>query len=290
MRRSIVRTLLLGNVMLATGASGQAVLAVSFYPVLMHAPGDENRAQLLGAVAGGRWMTTEQTAPRLKGQEKYLRHSLDGAPTPVTGGKAESYGEPCADAYDVPVKPANASDQFQVFTAAALNAWPRPITALPTSNETYRQIVRDELIRRGLPNPNVQLVGLTRTDLDGDGTQEVIIEATHYAERDGVYPPSVGQPGDYSIVLLRHVVGGQVLTVTLGVDIAPQTPLKPDDTFETRPLATVIRLAGVADLNGDGQMELILYGAYYEGSAYNVQEWTPTRGLTATPLETGCGV
>ncbi|CAM3656645.1 hypothetical protein [Deinococcus frigens] len=284
------RTLLLGGALLATGAGGQATTATNFFPILIHAPGDGDRAQLLGAAAGGRWLTVKEAAPRLKGQERYVRRSLGGPAIPVTGGLPESYGEPCVDAYGVPVKPANSSNQFQVFTAAALNARPRPVTALPTGNAIYRQIVRAELIKRGVKNPIVQLVGLTRTDLDGDGTQEVIIEAAHFAGRSGPYPPGIGQPGDYSIVLLRHVVRGQVLTVTLGVDIAPQTPLKPDDSFETRPLANMIRLAGVADLNGDGRMELILFGAYYEGSSYSVQEWTPARGLTPTPLETGCGV
>lgn len=294
MNRILWRTLLLGA-LLTTGATGQGAAPDGFSPVLVQAPGSESTTELLGAVAGGRWLTVKDTVPRLKGQEKYLRRSLGGPSIPVVGGKPESFGEPCPDAYAVPVDPVlvntgRTSDQFQLFTAAALNAWPRPVTALPTANETYRQIVRAELIKRGIRNPNVQLVGLTRTDLDGDGTQEVIIEATHYSERSGIFPPSIGQPGDYSIVLLRHVVRGQVLTLTLGADIAPQTPLKPGDTFETRPLATVIRLAGVADLNGDGQMELVLFGAYYEGSSYSVQEWTPARGLTDTPLETGCGV
>ncbi|OLV16107.1 hypothetical protein [Deinococcus marmoris] len=294
MNHFLRRTLLLVSTLLVTGAGGQTTappgpVPAGFSPVLIQAPGDD-QAQLLGAVANGRWLTVKETGPRLKGKEKYLRRSLGGPAVPVVGGRPESFGEPCADAYGVSVKPTRTSDQFQLFTAAALNARPRPVTALLTGNETYRQIVRAELIKRGIRTPNVQLVGLIRADLDGDGTQEVIIEATHYSERSGIFPPSVGQPGDYSIVLLRHVVRGQVLTLTLGADIAPQTPLKPGDTFETRPLATVIRLAGVADLNGDGQMELILFGAYYEGYSYTVKEWTPARGLTETPLETGCGV
>ncbi|WP_156123196.1 hypothetical protein [Deinococcus radiopugnans] len=289
MMRSFLRTLLLGGALVATGAGGQAAAPSGFFPVLVQAPRDDT-PQLLGAAAGGRWRTVAGTLPSLKGKEKYLRRSLGGPAVAVVGGRPASFGEPCADAYAVPVNPARTSGQFQLFTAAALNARPRPVTALPVGNETYRQIVRTELLRRGLKNPNVQVVGLTRSDLDGDGTQEVIIEATSYAGREGIFPPPIGQPGDYSIVLLRHVVRGQVLTVTLGADVAPQTPVKADDSMETRPLATLSRLAGIADLNGDGRMELILYGAYYEGSSHTVNEWTPARGLTATPLETGCGV
>ncbi|GGL75781.1 hypothetical protein GCM10010840_12360 [Deinococcus aerolatus] len=289
MTRPFLQALLLGGALMATGAGGQTPVPGGFFPVLVHAPGDD-RPQLLGAAAGGRWLTAAGTVPRLKGQERYLRRSLGGPPVAVTGDTPESFGEPCPDAYAVAVRPAGLPDQFQVFTAAGLNARPRPVTALPVGNETYRQIVRTELLRRGLNNPKVRLVGLTRSDLDGDGTLEVLIEATSYGERSGIHPPPVGQPGDYSLVLLRHVVRGQVLTVTLGADIAPQTPVNADAPLPTRPLATLSRLAGIADLNGDGRMELVLYGAYYEGSSYTVNEWTPARGLTDTPLQTGCGV
>ncbi|MFC6801347.1 hypothetical protein ACFQDE_06025 [Deinococcus caeni] len=47
-------------------------------------------------------------------------------------------------------------------------------------------------------------------------------------------------------------------------------------------MATQYRLAGVADLNGDGRMELVLHDAYYEGADFTVSEWTPA-GLRPTP-------
>ena len=148
--------------------------------------------------------------------------------------------------------------------------------------------MRAELKRRGLPNPQVTLTRLIRADLDGNGTQEVIIEARHFQNGRDDFPPPVGQPGDYSLLLLRAVVGGKVVTTVLGEHIAPQTPWD-SGSSDPMPMATLHRLAGVADLNGDGRMELVLYGAYYEGSGFSVQQWTPA-GLKGTPLESGCGV
>lgn len=271
--------------LLCTVASGAAP---AFAPILIRMPGQE-APDLLGAWQPGSWITAGAAlARRVSGQETYRRQTLPGLAATVRGGRAESMGAPCEDAYTVPVTPDAPTTAFQVFTAAGLNARPRPVTALPTSNATYREVVRRELVRRGVRSPNVQLSALIRTDLDGDGTQEVIVEAAHFAERSGLFPPPVGSPGDYSLLLLRHVVAGQLRTVVLGEHLAPRTPWNPESS-EPMPMATLARLAGVADLNGDGRMELLVFGAYYEGYSYAAQEWTPAGGVK-TRLDSGCGV
>ncbi|MFD1732988.1 hypothetical protein ACFSC4_20665 [Deinococcus malanensis] len=95
---------------------------------------------------------------------------------------------------------------------------------MPTNNPTYREIVRAELTRRGLTGAKVNVLGVTRTDLDGNGTQEVILEAAHFAGRQGLDPPPVGMPGDYSLLLLRQVMNGRVVTTVLGEHLAPARP------------------------------------------------------------------
>ncbi|GGL97494.1 hypothetical protein [Deinococcus aerophilus] len=298
MPRSFWLVPLLGSVLCGLGgavggSAGTAAAPAGLLLVLVQAPGSD-LAQVLGGAEQGRWRNVGDILPALQGPGRpgtYVRRAPGEGPTPVRAGLPQSFGVPCEDAYHLPVTPVNVPDRFQLFTASDLNAWPRPVTALPASSPIYREIVRAELVRRGLPNPTVRLVGLTRADLDGNGTQEVIIEATHHAGQPGdLFPPRSGQPGDYSIVLLRHVVGEQVRTVTLAADVAPRTPATENGASAVRPLAVLSRLAGVADLNGDGRMELLLYEAYYEGSAFRVWEWSPARGLTPTPLQAGCGV
>ncbi|GGK94464.1 hypothetical protein [Deinococcus radiotolerans] len=282
--RASLRTLLLASLLTLPLVTAQAAAPAGLHPVLATLPGGST--YLLGGWQDGRWLTDAQTRARLTGAATYTRLTLGAAPTRVQGARPTSLGEPCEVTFEVKVTPAR--EALAVLTSAPLNAQPRPVTALPTRNATYETAVRDELIRRGLRRPQVHLTRLVRTDLDGNGTQEVIIEASYFRERSGDSPPPVGQPGDYSVLLLRTVVSGRVVTTVLGEHIAPQTPWD-SGSSDPMPMATLHRLAGVADLNGDGRMELILYGAYYEGAGFSVQQWTPS-GLNATPLESGCGV
>ncbi|GGS30506.1 hypothetical protein [Deinococcus knuensis] len=270
--------------------TAHAAAPAGLHPTLAVMPGspstDTPTAYLLGSWEGGRWLNATQTRARLRGNEQYRRLAPGAAPTPLrSGGPATSLGEPCEETFEVPV-PA-LPPGLAVLAPATLNARPRPVTELPTRNATYERIVRDELIRRGVRSPQVTLTRLTRADLDGNGTQEIIIEARHFRDGNRDFPPPTGQPGDYSLLLLRHVTDGRVVTTTLGEYIAPPTPWNPESS-DPMPLATQYRLAGVADLNGDGRMELALHDAYYEGAGFSVQEWTPA-GLRATPLDSGCG-
>lgn len=255
-------------------------------PALVLLPG-ETRPILLGAWDGGRWLSPAATAPRLVAGARYRVQDLPGRGTTAGGTRASSLGVPCEDSFDLGLKPLPASPVFRVVTSTTGNSRPRPVTVLPTSNPAYRALVRDELVRRGLKNPQVNLLGLTRADLDGDGTDEVIIEAAHYAERSGLYPPPVGQPGDYSLLLLRSVRNGKVYTTVLGASLAPRTPYDPG-SGAPMPLASLYRLAGLADLNGDGRMEILTFSSYYEGFGITGGEWTP-QGEVRTRLETGCG-
>ncbi|PNY81071.1 hypothetical protein CVO96_06500 [Deinococcus koreensis] len=278
----------MGGLGLSGLGAGLANAAPAPLPVLMGSPGQE-APLLLGAWEPGRWIAAGPAlASRLSGQERYRRQALWGPPSTVRGGRAVSLGVPCEDAFHVPVTPGAAPGAFEVFASPALNTRPRPVTPLPTGLTAYREIVRQELVRRGLRTPQVRLTALIRADLDGNGTQEVIIEASRFVQRQGEFPPPVGQPGDYSLLLLRHVVAGQVRTVVLGEHVAPLRPWNPDSA-DPMPMATLHRLAGIADLNGDGRMEVLTHGAYYEGDAFSAQEWTPTGGLKIR-LESGCGV
>ncbi|GAA5436502.1 hypothetical protein M8445_08620 [Deinococcus aquaticus] len=265
--------------------TAQAAAPAGLHPTLAVMPG-EPTAYLLGSWQGGRWLSAPQTRARLQGTESYRRLAPGVTPTQLrAGGIATSLGAPCEDTFEVPVP--SLPRGLAVLTPAALNAQPRPVTELPTRNATYERIVRDELIRRGVVAPQVTLTRLTRTDLDGNGTQEVIIEARRFRGASGDFPPPTGQPGDYSLLLLRHVTAGRAVTTVLGAHVAPRTPWNPESS-DPMPMATQYRLVGVADLNGDGRMELVLHDAYYEGAGFTVQEWTPA-GLRPTPLDSGCG-
>ncbi len=84
--------------------------------------------------------------------------------------------------------------------------------------------------------------------------------------------------GDYTIVLLRTFVEGEVQTLALIDQVYPA------DDAQAVPIA--YDAAGILDLNGDGAMEIILRGKLSLGFKYLVFE--PTRSMDAPVHEVDC--
>ncbi|ULH15183.1 hypothetical protein MF271_14670 [Deinococcus sp. KNUC1210] len=270
--------------LLALALSLAQAVTQTVAPVLVTSAGNED-SMLLGVWDGKRWLSPPAAAPLVRSGTAYRVQGLTGPSLRAVGGLPVSFDAPCPDAFSVTLKPSRVPDATQIVTRADLNARPRPVTALPIQNSLYTGMVGAELLRRGLKNPVVQIRSVTRADLDGNGSDEIIIEATHFAESAAgePLPPVNAQAGDYSVLLLRFVVNGQVKTAVLGADVvlksgnidAPRNGLRE-------------RLQGIADLNGDGRMEIMTSESYYEGDTLDALTWTPTQGPKRV-LETGCG-
>ncbi len=277
---------MLGTISYAAGsaAGSYAAAPAGFYPILLQFPNSET-ADVLGAW-NGNWLDPKATVAQLKGGETYQTRYLGAKPITLKGSQAIIGEYPCDSQYSVNLKPASSSAKFQLLTSPKLNVQPRPVVSLPNNTTTYQGIVKQELLKLGMKNPKVSVLGLTRADLDGNGSDEIIIEATTFSE---MTPPNVGQAGDYSVLMVRSVVAGKPVTQILDKYIAPLKAWDPAST-EPMPMANLYRLANVADLNSDGKMELLVYEAYYEGAYVGVKQWTPTKISTISALGSGCGV
>lgn len=152
----------------------------------------------------------------------------------------------------------------------------RPVEDIPVDTVLYLDAVREWLSLQDIPAPTVNITRIVRTDLEGDGVDEVLLSASSFLEETGhnvVF-------GDYSLVLLRKAVGGTVYTVPLVQNIYYENMpvLKFPDTYY---------LGDVYDLNGDGRSEIILSSKRWEGSGYYVYE---ARGInTLEVLRLTCG-
>ncbi len=139
---------------------------------------------------------------------------------------------------------------------------------------TYAGHAAQLLSARGLDVAEPFIKQLFRTDLEGDGINEVLVVA------EEVSPGFIMEEGDYSIAFMRKVVGGEVQTAILG----ETTVFDEMDQF-----GAAHSFGGVADLNGDGKMEVIVNAAFFEGFAVEVWEYVDDDLGPLQVLQMGCG-
>lgn len=231
---------------------------------------------LLGSVENGKWVLASESAASI---QKGTSFSLAGLA--ATNRNSELSGTvfepevPCEDFYRMEFN-ANVDSGVAIGSSANWNFQPRTPQKLENDSKVYNQIVKKFLAGKGLTNSKIQITQAYRIDLDGDGTEEVVIAATHYKQDSSASAAA----GDYSFVIVRKISGKKVVEILV------------DGDFHKRGVQfgapNAYEISTIADLNGDGVMEIVVYGEYYEGAFSNIYE---VKGNSATSvLGSGCGV
>lgn len=167
-------------------------------------------------------------------------------------------------------------DTLSVGVTGNWNVTPRLAEEFPTDTPVYVDALTNWLTEKGFPEPVVEISQILRFDLEGDGTDEVLISASHFVEPTG----HDVEFGDYSLVLMRKVVGDSVETVPIIADyyyqnVGLQFPL----TYS---------MALPADLDNDGVLEVLVGVERWEGSGVIAFE---IDGTTVRPVyEALCGL
>jgi hypothetical protein len=229
----------------STATPVQEEPSVSIHPIAVYPPYESPSGYLLGGIQDGNWVDAATTAALLKGGESYSFYSdisfLGKSIGTIPGAGAHS----CPDMRGITLDPIP-----QVIPAIAIggewNALPRVPQDISTENWIYLQAVNDLLTDNGIVDPKVQLTRVLKTDLEGDGVDEIIMAASYFYEETG---HNITE-GDYSIVVLRKVMGNEVVTLAMPVDFYYRS-----QQFAYPEKYT---LTAVLDLNGDGQMEIIV--------------------------------
>jgi hypothetical protein len=247
--------LLLGITMTASGADLHPVLEVE-------------TGFLIGASRKGKWLKAADTVKDLRDGEEYRLYSATKFVRGSKGGKPESEGEPCPDVLKVPLKE-HGTDAV-IAIGADWNALPRTPVFASTTQPAYQTAVHDFLVSKGIKKPQVKVTQVVRIDLEGDGTEEVLVSATNYFSKDGSVP-SDAPAGRYAFVILRREVKGGVKTSMIAGEFYPKAK-----TFNA---PSKYKVLAVLDCDGDGRMEVIVDGAYYEGG------WTTIYRCTAQKIE-----
>ena len=233
-----------------------------------------SNALLLGASRDGEWLQPDEAARGVTASIPFHLYGFEGYKGEFTGSlrndglMATCPGQPWIDFTTPPSSP------DLIALSGRWDAQPRRVWEIAVS-DTYITVVEDFLRQAGMPATPVEIDSIYRFDIEGDGFEEVLIAASYFA--DGPIPPGA-TPGDYSILILRALVDGQVTSV----------PLIDQHYPSARPgiNPAQFRIGGILDLNGDGAFDMVAYGNY----AFGTQYWTfdLTRPALGPVAQTNC--
>ncbi len=153
---------------------------------------------------------------------------------------------------------------------------PRPVAVTSTSPEAYRALGEAAFADRPVDASQGDIEQLVVTDLDGDGDDEAL--ASFEFVQPGIGP---GTPGDFAGLLLIDTTTARTTDAVLLWSIDQDADEESVDVLER------YRVLDVADLNGDGRMEVLVHAWYYEGASVLVYTYDGNE-LTRV-LATGCG-
>jgi len=204
----------------------------------------------------------------------------------VTSYSDATYG--CVDMADIAsfVLPIDlpSSDLWGYRLLAVSSDWdvqPRPVTAVGLESPVYQEL-GESLVPTDQPvDPSLgDVVQVLRADLDGDGIEEVLFTFEYRADPTD-QALGTGASGDFSLVAARYPhADGSVVDEVLFANVVPT----PTDF----PAASRSRVIAIADLNGDGTMEVAVAAEYWESAGVTVSEFSG--GGLHTVMESGCGV
>lgn len=254
---------------------------------------------LLGGFQNGQYVNAK-TASGFSNEGSFTLFGLEGpneGETKIAKFNNEM-GDICEEFYGVEIDE-SVTTGVLVSSDVTWNPMPRIPVSISPENPAYVKVVRDFLRTKGIAKPFVKIQQIYKVDLEGDGTDEVVIRATNY--KGGLNPST--SAGDYSFVMVRRIsakpIYGRPSVKKDGRLLVPKINKVNVENIllagEFYPKAAQFNapneynITGILDLNGDGKMEVVIYGAYYEGA------WVETYELMsgAKPkkvLETGCGV
>jgi hypothetical protein len=246
-------------------------IAADLHPIV-----EMDTGYFFGGNADGKWIKAEKAAKSMKGSTPLRVFGLTEEVGKATAGKPKSVEEPCPDTLTVSLssKPKGGV----IALNAPWNALPRKARTADTTQQVYVDAVRDFLTGRRISDPKVKITRILRVDLDGDGEDEVLINATNYFTKDNGVPVETPAHGSYSIVLLRRVVAGKVQTEFVAGEVYVKDESNAPNVYE---------IPAVLDLNGDGKLEVIVHSHYYEGAETAIYDCSG--GKCKAVLSVACG-
>jgi len=217
--------------------------------------------------------------PGLEAGTPFTVSNLAGETSAALGANVEAcFDERVGPAIDVVVTPPDPPGFGYNAVAVIEQAWPlkpRPVAVTASAPDAYRALGEAAFSGEPVDASQGAIEQVVIADLDGDGDDEALA-AFEFVQ------PSIGPgaPGDLAAVLLIDVDTRAAETLLLSA-------VDEDVDADTFPLLERYRVLDVADLNGDGRMEVLVHAWYYEGASVLVYTYDGSE-LTEV-LAAGCG-
>ena len=132
----------------------------------------------------------------------------------------------------------------------------RATTDLATDDPSYIQAVTEWFQSQGNSPAEIHITRILQVDMEGDGVNEVLLSASYFKEKFAF----LTETGDYSVVLMRKVIGKNVVTMPLVKDYYISSVPEFEVTYPN-----TYTLADAVDLNHDGTLEVIVDVRRWEG-------------------------
>jgi hypothetical protein len=242
----------------------------------VHTFADED-GLIIGGVQDDEWYSADEIVSQIQGTTSFQLYNLKSYSGSSSGDLSDSpSNSKCPSSPYLNYAQGDYSP-FRIALDGNWNALPRIPFDLSTSIPVYQDAVRNQLKEYEFKSPNVSIDQIYQIDLDGDGGDEILILANYNAQ--GMYRDLV-TAGDYSILLLRYLKQDRVVTIPLY-----ERWITTDSTYY-RPAE--IDLHSLADLNGDGTIEIIAKETY-RGRSYGYMVYDFEKESSDPSLYIWCG-
>lgn len=230
----------------------------------------------LGWWDGSGWIDAEEAGqlPVLGGEDYQI--AVIGVDGTTTGGPQTLVCEPLGN-IGVELEDSDILGEWPGPFGVAISApWEiTPNLVEPFEDDgTYSAIAAGLLAERGLDVANPVIKQLFRADLEGDGTNEILVVAEALA---GGFLPEIG---DYSLAFMQKVIEGEVVTAVIGESVITDL----DGAFTVS-----YSIGTIADLSGDGRLEIVVNSAFFEGIGFELLEYIDDDLGLFPYLQIGCG-
>jgi hypothetical protein len=221
----------------------------------------DNLTCFMGGAFAGEFTPSEDLAARLRDGQEYRVFDLAGEHDPVLAiGRARNEGSEgeCNDLWrlDLALEPGRTGHAVALRRQTGPSPLPKVLEVVAEPNAEQRELLQTFLARRGIAKPAPQFDQIVRTDLDGDGIEEQILNVVRIGQ-------DRARAGDHSVLMVTRGTGQSLRNFVIQDEVTAQ-----DSEFSSTLWRN--RIVAVVDIDGDGTAEIVTNGAYVYGGGWEV--------------------